>query len=697
MTINIPQQLQREDFRFILLEKNKKEPVSNLKWGETMYKFNDEKLLKHLENNNNYGIVAGFGRLRLIDIDNIEIAEKLLNTLNTFTVKTVRKRFHFYVFSNNNKNNNFKNSQGEYRADNMYVVAPGCHIDDKEKTSGKKIIGDYIIEKNIEIKELNDEELNNILFPLLKKENDILEEGVNTQLQVDKEFLEKNILNKLTPFIYNLIIDTKTKEDLKLLGFPSRSERDSKIITTLLLNGFGAYIKSIFELYPVGDKYKEHKAKEQYLEHTVKKAREYSGVRSDYITILEREITDINERVLRRKLNYFIEKISRIEDWMERTQLLNLIAFKIKIKTTILDKRLVEIKDFLLKTSPISIDELLKKPLPELDYYVYPLIPKNSLILMGGKPESFKSLLALTLILFMKSKKSFLDIFESKESPKVLYYDLENGEKIQHRRLLYLANGNNIDLDKIDKNLHFQFTFNKNNINDELKLSENYDLIILDSYRRFLEGSEDKSEITNKFFNEYLYKLREKGKSVIIIHHFRKQKTSDILSQDVIDAFRGSGDITAQLDVIYALFKSNECLSIDTHTTQFDIKVVKVKARDTYPIPNFSFKTTRDDENKKTTFSFNGYNIEDIKPKDNREAMIVKFIEDNNEVTRNDILNYIKQKTECSSTLVDKDLENLKLDGIIIQKTYGKYSVREKKITIGDQNSTEENTQTKLY
>ena len=50
------------------------------------------------------------------------------------------------------------------------------------------------------------------------------------------------------------------------------------------------------------------------------------------------------------------------------------------------------------------------------------------------------------------------------------------------------------------------------NLEKELNNAKNFDIIVLDSYRRFLEGTENDSEITDKFFNEYIKKLKEQGK-----------------------------------------------------------------------------------------------------------------------------------------------------------------------------------------
>ena len=671
--IKIPTQLQNENYRFLLLQNKSKNPIENVKWGTINFDYKNKELLNHLENNNNYGVIGGYGNLRIIDVDNQKIGRMLLDKLDTFTVKTQSGNYHFYIISEYNKNHVFKKSSmeaniGEFRADNYYVVGPNCYVEDNKKETK----GNYEIIKDIDIKKVNTEELFNLIGALIKKENI---NNVNLIKIIDKEILLKDIVPKMELYIQDLILNKKTKEELQKIGYTSRSERDMKVVTYLLLNGFGSYIESIFKFLEVGDKYREHTSPKSYLEKTILKARDYTGVRDDLVISVEKEINFMQERILKNKLDIILTKIINVTDWVQQKYLLSLIAFKIKINKNVLDKRLEELKIINIpKHSPLSLNELIKKPLPELEYYLYPIIPKNCLIIVGGKPESFKSMFLLSSILFMKTNKIFLDNFETKTIPKVLYYDLENGEKIQHRRLLYLSKGNNIDLSTIDEYFHFQFSFNPLNLNNELELCKNYDIIILDSYRRFLEGTEDDSGITNKFFNDFLFKLRSMNKTVIIIHHFRKQKIEDINSSDVLDAFRGSGDITAQLDLVYALFKTNEIVASDRKISQFDISVIKAKCRDTYPIHDFNFTVIRDDDNKNTTFRFGSFK-KITTPKERREELIIKFIQEKNEVNIREIISHIMSETECSEITVKKDLNRLVKDGIIINNKYGIYNI----------------------
>lgn len=74
-------------------------------------------------------------------------------------------------------------------------------------------------------------------------------------------------------------VDSKTKHKVRtgdIRGYHSRSERDWSIIMGLIVAGFDDdMIRYLFELQPCGDKYRQ--VGENYLAHTLEKAREQSG------------------------------------------------------------------------------------------------------------------------------------------------------------------------------------------------------------------------------------------------------------------------------------------------------------------------------------------------------------------------------------------------------------------------------------
>jgi len=325
--INIPKQLQKEEFRFVLLGKwnqwknsktNEvkmftKEEYNNIdkniykplgkspfekNWQNIGYIYTDKKLIEHISKDNNFGVIGGYGNLRIIDIDDNELAKMFSTQLDTFTIKGLQG-MHFYILCDYDINHVFKDNKGEFRANNYQVVGPSSI-----HPSGIE----YKIVNNHEIKEISEEEILKLLNPILRTES-FEDDTTQEQKDVDKEFIHKHILHKLNLDTADLITTAYTADQLKNIGFPSRSHRDQKIITTLLFFGFGQYIKSIFKLFPVGDKYREHGSKDSYLNHSIKKARLYSGVIDDYVVALVKNISFASVEILRNKIEEYLIKI----------------------------------------------------------------------------------------------------------------------------------------------------------------------------------------------------------------------------------------------------------------------------------------------------------------------------------------------------------------------------------------------------
>jgi len=128
--MEIPIQLQKEELRFILVKPNDKIPIEKNWQNTNNYKFNDTKLLEHINKGGNYGVATGYGYLIVIDFDNQEIQDKLLKLLpQTFTVMSGSGLLHLYyqvdkpetikIFDE--QNNTLVDIQGKGKQ----IIAPG--------------------------------------------------------------------------------------------------------------------------------------------------------------------------------------------------------------------------------------------------------------------------------------------------------------------------------------------------------------------------------------------------------------------------------------------------------------------------------------------------------------------------------------------------------------------------------------------
>lgn len=223
--LSLPVQLQNPDFRFVLLGKwniwkNKKtneervfdkseygeidetiwKPLGKApfekEWTKKGYSFADTRLLNHFSKGKNIGIIGGYGNLRILDIDNVELGKEFEKKLNTFTIKTGSGGKHFYLKSDYDVNRVLINKQGELRANDYQVVSyPSRH------PNGNL----YEIINDTSILEISKEDLLKLIEPYLCEEKKTIQQELkNDTSRSGKEFRK----------IIALLYDRKSKEEI---------------------------------------------------------------------------------------------------------------------------------------------------------------------------------------------------------------------------------------------------------------------------------------------------------------------------------------------------------------------------------------------------------------------------------------------------------------------------------------------------
>lgn len=420
------------------------------------------------------------------------------------------------------------------------------------------------------------------------------------------------------------------------------------------------YGKEIYSLFQEIEKLKELKRKDNNVYEIYQLINSYIWA----------EIVDLEEK--------YLKPIIKIEDTLTQKFLLNMLAFKSGIKQKDLVDKIRDIKENEMVENPCSILEIMENTvIKKIEYFIDPILPKGVIIALGGKAGQFKTNLMLSLIVSVLQNKgnAYLDKFENKseENTKILYYDLETGKENIIRRFNTLLKGLNLDK-KCLKNFHYVEKFSKHRLDIELINAMKHDIIVLDSYRRFLKDSENDSETTNQFYYDFLKPLKDAGKTVILLHHFKKIKFETFAEDELLDAFRGSGDIGAQLDLAYSIFKSDDV--IEGHTTTFTVDLRKAKNRLGLPIRNFKMQVIKDDERDESHIKFvefltGGKGV--VKPKTVYKDFIVSLIKEQN-MSRQDIVEQCIAKYNISENSVYKYLTELISKNQIWQPKFGVYA-----------------------
>ena len=279
-------------------------------------------------------------------------------------------------------------------------------------------------------------------------------------------------------------------------------------------------------------------------------------------------------------------------------------------------------------------------------------------------------------MLHLKSNRKFLDTFECVESANVLYYDLENSLNVLKERLIYGLNGMGLKAaDVLNNGFKFEKTFNKSKLKEEIKKCEDYDIIVLDSYRRFLDGDENKSEHTNKFYVEFIKPLIEANKTVITIMHEKKggSEESTYIGAD-LEMIRGSGDIGAQVDLAFQVTKIQDVTDIKTGNPMIEIFLNTTKNRRGFDFQPFKFKVIKHTSKKTTTIEFSNFG-KPKRPKDRALEKISEYLTVKGPSQLRDIIEYIKNTTSYSEVAVKRFLKEMTDESILEQPTYGMYKI----------------------
>ena len=249
IVITIPKQLQKEDFRFILLKKKSKSPIE-AKWeSENNYKFDNPKLLNHIKNGGNYGIVGGFGNLVIVDADSEEINEKCKLFPETFTIKSCcpDKHKHHYYFIGNTEIKPIRLSKekvgdiGDVRSTGQYVVAPNCFAIEEKK--GYE--GFYNVVKDLEINSVSEDFVKTIFqdnFDIIASVNKEVKKKSDYKIDTTKRLSQftKNckvpdyVLNNLMPenisknfILFPYVIDILNARDVSEVLYEQLAEKQN--------------------------------------------------------------------------------------------------------------------------------------------------------------------------------------------------------------------------------------------------------------------------------------------------------------------------------------------------------------------------------------------------------------------------------------------------------------------------------------
>ena len=161
--IEIPLQLRKDEFRFVLIRYKQKNPFEVQWTTKNNYKYDNERLQEHLRNGN-YGLLCGVGDLVVIDCDCKELYDHCIYMLpRTFTIRT-HSGWHLYYKCKDIKKKYILQDRddihfGEVQTRGTQVVAPNSVHNSGDIYT---VVGDH------DIVSIDEQDLTNSLFRYLK-------------------------------------------------------------------------------------------------------------------------------------------------------------------------------------------------------------------------------------------------------------------------------------------------------------------------------------------------------------------------------------------------------------------------------------------------------------------------------------------------------------------------------------------------
>lgn len=224
-----------------------------------------------------------------------------------------------------------------------------------------------------------------------------------------------------------------------------------------------------------------------------------------------------------------------------------------------------------------TLKELMTTDFGPQDWLIDKLIPAQSITVISGDPESYKTWLTIEIAKSVAAGEPFLSKFNSTQMP-VLFIDEENTPRLLKNRYQLLSVPDGLPISylsasnfKISNSECMKFVY-------DLIKNKGVGLIVIDSLIRIHNGDENSARDMSRVYDE-LKKLRAMGLSVIVTHHHRKQGFGP---KNVSQSMRGSSDILAGVDVHLAVSAKDKTITLiqsklrgDEKMRPFNIEVKK--------------------------------------------------------------------------------------------------------------------------
>jgi hypothetical protein len=269
--------------------------------------------------------------------------------------------------------------------------------------------------------------------------------------------------------------------------------------------------------------------------------------------------------------------------------------------------------------NPISLEELRNKEFPNDIWLIDKLITEQSKVIISGPPGHYKSWILLLMAISISSGKNLFGRFKTKQQG-CLIMDEENSERNLASRIKKITDEKRLP---VFFGIHKKFNLNAEMIEKTIDFmkEKGLNVIFFDSLRRIHKEDENKSEEIKKI-GEWIDIFTQRGITVIIIHHHRKQinagKKKDVWTLG--EEMRGSGDILGMID-------SQLVMMVNEKNGEKELYFYQTKQRETEIIKPFKVGVENDIEKNKLNFEYLGEIDENINKIDMGKERVMEILE----------------------------------------------------------------------
>ncbi len=213
-----------------------------------------------------------------------------------------------------------------------------------------------------------------------------------------------------------------------------------------------------------------------------------------------------------------------------------------------------------------SFKELMIEPEAPIPWLVEPIITMGDRALFYGEWGSLKTWLLMSLALCLAAGYPWVGHFPVKQRFRVLYIDEEMNRRRFKKRLKQLAEGMGIAL---EDDLAIRLLSRPGLKFDDPAKTRMWlatvvkefepDVIIIESLRRVLKGSENDAEAIARFWEAVDPLVADEHRTVIVSHHMRKPRSK---SEGTRHRASGNTDIQAGADDSFSLERSGNSVVI---------------------------------------------------------------------------------------------------------------------------------------